>query len=92
MSYVIIVKNTQKGVICTMKNYNEIIKELREDNDLLQKDIAKILNLDTSYYGKYERGIIPLPIEHLKTICKYYNVSADYILGFTDTPIPLPQK
>lgn len=75
-----------------MKKYTEILKDLREDNDLLQKDVAKILNLDKSYYGKYERGVIPLPIEHLITLCKFYNISADYILGFTDIPTPLPKK
>lgn len=64
--------------------YTQRIKELREDNDLKQREIAKILKTEQSYYSKYERGIRPLPIEHLITLCEYYNVSADYILGFTD--------
>ena len=69
--------------------YSKRIKDLREDHDLTQEEIAKILGTDRSYYGKYERGVRPLPIEHLRTLCEYYNISADYILGFTDTPKPL---
>ncbi len=72
-------------------NYNQRIKDLREDADKKQKDIAQLLQTETSYYGKYERGIHPLPIDHLITLCKYYNVSADYILGLIDTPVPLNQ-
>ncbi len=71
-----------------MKRYYEILRELREDNDLEQADVAKYLNIDKSYYGKYERGIHPLPIERLALLCKYYNVSADYILGLPDLPYP----
>ncbi|MBO5395390.1 MAG: helix-turn-helix transcriptional regulator [Clostridia bacterium] len=72
--------------------YNKRIKDLREDNDKKQKDIALILNTDQSYYSKYERGERPLPIEHLITLCRYYNISADYILGFTNEQKPLPKK
>lgn len=64
-----------------MKKYYEIIKELREDKDLKQSEIADILETSRSYYGQYERGLRPLPIEHLKTLCEFYGVSADYILG-----------
>lgn len=71
-----------------MKNYNEILRDLREDKDLSQQNIAAILKTDTSYYGKYERGIRPLPIEHLKTLAIFYNVSTDYILGLPDLPYP----
>lgn len=67
-----------------MKNYYEVLKELREDKDLNQQDIADVLGIDRSYYGKYERGVLPLSIKHLKTICSYYGVSADYILGLPD--------
>ena len=64
-----------------VKKYYEILKELREDNDLSQQKVADILKTERSYYGKYERGLFPLPIEHLITLCNYYKVSADYILG-----------
>ena len=66
-----------------MKKYNEILKDLREDNDLTQEDVAKVLNTARSYYGHYERGRRPLPIEHLITLCNFYKVSADYILGLS---------
>ena len=72
--------------------YTKRIRDLREDRDLKQKDIAAILKTEQSYYSKYERGEHPLPIEHLITLCRYYNISADYILGFTNNPIPLPKK
>lgn len=57
------------------------LKELREDNDLTQAQVAKILEIDQSYYSKYEKEIRPIPTWHIKTLCLYYHVSADYILG-----------
>ena len=60
------------------------LKDIREDNDKKQSEIATILQTDQSYYSKYELGKHPLPIEHLRTLCLYYNVSADYLLGLTD--------
>ncbi len=71
--------------------YSQRIRDLREDKDLLQSDIAKLLNTTQSYYAQYENGHRPLPIDHLITLCKYYNVSPEYILGFTNTPKPLPK-
>ena len=62
-----------------MKYYYEILKDLRDDNDLKQENIAEVLNTSRSYYGQYERGIRPLPVIHLIKLCKFYNVSADYI-------------
>lgn len=66
----------------------ERLRELREDRKLRQKDIAELLQIDQSYYSKYERGEKPLPIWHLVTLCRFYNVSADYILGLPDLPYP----
>lgn len=64
--------------------YVKRIRDLREDNDLKQKDIAKLLNTTQSYYAQYENGKRELPIHHLVTLCEFYNVSADYLLGFTN--------
>ncbi|HIZ11431.1 MAG TPA: helix-turn-helix domain-containing protein [Candidatus Eubacterium faecavium] len=64
--------------------YYEILKQLRIDNDLYQKDIAKVLKIDQQYYSKYERGINEMPIRHLRTLCIFYGVSADYILGLPE--------
>ncbi len=68
--------------------YAQILRDLREDKDLYQKDIAEILKTTQSYYSQYENGKRPLPLEHLITLCKFYNVSADYILGLPDLPYP----
>ena len=65
-------------------NYYNKLKELRIDKDLFQKDIAEILEIDQQYYSQYERGINELPIRHLKTLCLFYGVSADYILGLPE--------
>ena len=64
-----------------VKPYNEILKELRTDKDMTQAEVAKILKTEQSYYNKYKAGKHPLPIEHLRTLCILYGVSADYILG-----------
>lgn len=69
--------------------YQQRIKELREKNNKNQIDIAKVLNTSQQYYGKYELGKRPMPIEHLTTLCEYYNVSPEYILGYIDEPKPL---
>lgn len=72
--------------------YTKRLKNLRIDNDLAQKDVANILNISQSTYSQYERGKSMLPLETLKNLCIFYNVSADYILGFTDEPKALPKK
>ncbi|MBE6978717.1 MAG: helix-turn-helix transcriptional regulator [Ruminococcaceae bacterium] len=61
--------------------YHEILKNLRIDHDKSQKEIAELLQTTQTYYSKYELGKHPLPIHHLITLCQYYGVSADYILG-----------
>ena len=57
------------------------IKELRIDKDLNQTEVAKILKTSQSYYSEYELEKRQLPVQHLKTLCEYYGVSADYVLG-----------
>lgn len=64
-----------------MKTYWEILRELREDRDIKQSAIANVLGTTQQVYSRYENGINELPIRHLKTLCQYYGVSADYILG-----------
>lgn len=64
-----------------MKEYPEIIRELREDNDLKQSDIADILGTTQQVYSRYEKGINEIPVRHIITLCKFYKVSSDYILG-----------
>ncbi|MFY9199207.1 MAG: helix-turn-helix transcriptional regulator [Acutalibacteraceae bacterium] len=63
-----------------MKEYVESMRELREKNGLSQSDIAKVLGTTQQVYSRYETGQNELPIRHLVTLCKFYKVSADYIL------------
>lgn len=68
--------------------YFEMLKGLREDKDFRQADIANLLNITQSCYGKYERGEHSMPIYALITLCRFYNVSSDYILGLPELPYP----
>ena len=60
------------------------IRDLREDRDLSQAEIAGILNVSQSTYSRYESGYLDVPSEILIALSKFYNVSVDYILGLTD--------
>ena len=64
--------------------YTKRIRELREDNDLTQKQIADLLEVAQTTYSQYELGKRPLPIECLIKLCEFYHKSADYILGLSD--------
>ena len=61
--------------------YQQILRNLREDHDLTQAQVAALLNTTKNQVGKYERGEQDMNIKHLITLCNYYNVSADYVLG-----------
>jgi len=62
----------------------EIIRGLREDKDLTQQNLADLLKIGRTMYRRYETGETEIPIRHLKTICLFYGVSSDYILGLPD--------
>ena len=64
-----------------MEFYYERIKALREDRDLTQAQIAKIINVGQSYSSKQERNEKPFQVEQIATLCEFYGVSADYVLG-----------
>ncbi len=70
-------------------DYVTRIRNLREDNDKTQQDIANYLKTSQTMYSRYERGENELPIHHLIALCRYYGVSADYILCLTDKPNPI---
>jgi len=63
-----------------MMQYMKRLRDLREDRDITQEQIAKVLGTSQTMYARYERGANDLPLRHFVTLCKYYNVSADYIL------------
>ena len=66
------------------------IKDLREDHDITQKEIAEYLHVKQNTYSQYENGQRQLPIECLIALARYYQVSTDYILGLTDDKEPYP--
>lgn len=68
--------------------YLKRLKELREDNDLLQKQVALTLNITRQQYSLYEKGDRAIPLEKLCTLAKFYKVSTDYILELTDNSKP----
>ena len=62
------------------------LKDLREDADKNQEEIARVLGTSQSYYAQYENGKRAIPFERVIVLAKYYNVSLDYIAGLIDTP------
>ncbi len=65
------------------ENYAKIIRDLREDHDKTQQEVADYLGTSQTMYARYERGANELPIRHLVRLCDLYKVSADFILGRT---------
>lgn len=70
--------------------YITIIKNLREDCDKTQKEIAYYLGTSQTMYARYERGANEIPLHHLMKLAKYYNVSLDYLCGMTTFKYPYP--
>lgn len=68
------------------------IRNLREDKDLYQKDVAKMLGISQQYYSEYESGNRAIPIFHLIKLAEFYNVSIDYIVELTDNTKPYSRK
>jgi len=66
-----------------MRMYQRI-RDLREDRDLSQTDVARLINVSQSTYSRYESGYLDIPSEVLIALARFYNVSTDYILGLKD--------
>ena len=62
------------------------LKDMREDSDKKQEDIALVLNITRQQYQLYESGRREMPMHHFVTLAEYYNVSLDYLAGLIDTP------
>ena len=62
------------------------LKDLREDADKSQEEIARIIGTSQSYYAQYENGKRAIPFERMIVLAQFYNVSLDYLAGLTDTP------
>ncbi|MDE6111420.1 MAG: helix-turn-helix domain-containing protein [Eubacterium sp.] len=71
--------------------YNRI-RELRQDNDLTQKQVGEMLNMSQTGYNQYEIGKNDIPTKILIKLAEYYNTSVDYLLGITDERKPYPKK
>ena len=65
-----------------METY-EILRNLREDKDLTQQNLADLLKIGRTMYRRYETGETEIPVRHLKTLCVFYGVTADYLLGLS---------
>ena len=72
--------------------YKKRIIELREEQNLNQKEISNCLKIDNSLYAKYEKEYEIIPIKHLNTLCNYFNVSLDYLFEFTNEKVYQNQK
>ena len=70
----------------------ERLKEIREDKDYKQSDIAKVLNTTQQQYSKYELGLQVIPVERLVKLAKFYNTSVDYLIGLTNERKPYPKS
>ncbi len=68
------------------------LKEIREDRDLLQKDIAKVLKMTQVQYSRYETGTRLIPIDKLNALANFYGVSVDYLICRTDVKKPYPKS
>lgn len=68
------------------------IRDLREDSDLTQKQIAELLNTNQSNYSKTERGVKALSLEEAIKLALFYKVSLDYLVGLTDEKAPYPKS
>jgi len=64
-----------------LKSVIDLLRELREDHDYSQSDIAEVLGISQQHYSKYEIGEYELPLRHFITLAEYYGVSADYLIG-----------
>lgn len=68
------------------------LRDLREDKDMKQVEIAEMLGIQQTVYSRYERGFQNIPIEFLITLAEFYNTSTDYILGLTNELKPYPKS
>ncbi len=68
--------------------YFQRLRDLREDRDLTQAQLAQLLGIRQTVYSRYERGFQNIPLEHLLFLADFYRVSTDYILGRTNRPTP----
>ena len=72
--------------------YFQRLKDLREDRDLLQREVAEVLGISQTVYSRYERGFQTIPVGHLLVLADFYGTSTDYILGRTNVLEPYGRR
>ena len=77
-------REAKKGIF--FMYYYQRLKDIREDNEKTQSDIAEVLNTVRQQYNRWETGKQELPMHHFITLARYYNISLDYLAGLTDKP------
>ena len=73
-------------------NYRTRLRNIREDRDLTQAEVGKVINKSQQGYNHIEAGRAELKIDDLITLCKFYNLSADYMIGLSDKKSPIKQN
>ena len=82
----------QKNAVCAARvggyamQFYQRLRDVREDADKTQAEIAALLGTRQQQYARWESGAWQMPIEHYKTLARFYNVSIDYLAGLVDTP------
>ena len=72
-------------------DYRQRLRDVREDRDLSQAEVGKVLNKSQQGYSHIENGRAELKIEDLITLCRYYNLSAEYLIGLSSKPLSCPE-
>ena len=72
--------------------YTERLQWIRDCKNITQKELAEYLGIKQQQYARYEKGVNVMPVTYLGHICKFLDISADYLLGLINDPIPLSQK
>ena len=72
--------------------YENRLRDVREDRDLKQRDLAELLKVHQTTYSDYELGRLNIPVAALHTLADFYGVSVDYLLGRTNSKNPYPKK
>ena len=95
IDYILALTNTPKSYpkskVININSNMHRLKEIREDHDLLQKDLAKELQIERSTYSTYETGLCDIPLKILKKLALFYNIPMDYLLYMTDERTPYPR-
>ena len=72
--------------------YTKRLQWIRDCKNITQKELAEYLGIKQQQYARYEKGVNVMPVTYLGPICKFLDISADYLLGLINDPIPLSQK